>query len=64
VRDALRATDSPISVSFADPIPRAAGLKDEACGEAKRFFEITEGELHDVLCFCHHGDGMSTVGGW
>jgi hypothetical protein len=64
VRDALRGIDSPISVAFADPILRAAGPEDDTYGEAKRFFEITEGELHDVLCFCHHGDGMSTVGGW
>jgi hypothetical protein len=45
VRDALRATDSPISVAFADPILRAAGLKDDTYGEAERFFEITDGDV-------------------
>jgi hypothetical protein len=54
-RDALRSADSPISVAFADPILRTAGLKDDTYGEAKRFFEISDWELHDVVCYCHYG---------
>ncbi len=55
-RDAMVRDYSPISVAFADPVLRAAGLKDDTYGEAKRFFGLTDRELHDVLCYCHHGE--------
>ena len=34
---------------------RAAGLRDDTYGEAKRFFEITDWDLHRTLCHCHFG---------
>jgi hypothetical protein len=58
-RDDMRADDSPISVAFADPVLRAAGLKNDTYGEGKRFFEITDWQLHDILCFCHFGATMT-----
>jgi hypothetical protein len=58
-RDTLRCDDSPISVAFDDPLLRAAGLKDDSYGEAKRFFELSDWELHRVVCYCHHGAVMS-----
>jgi hypothetical protein len=55
VRETMRSAGSPISVAFEDPILRAEGLKDDSYGEAKRFFELTDGQLHEVLCYCHFG---------
>jgi len=58
-RAALRANDSPLSIAFADPRLRAAGLAGDTVGDAVTFFEVSEMELHNILCFCHHGDTMS-----
>src|SRR4051794_23365579 len=60
VRDELRCDDSPISVAFADPMLRAAGMKDDTYGEAKRFFSLSDRQLHAVLCYCHLG-AMTTA---
>jgi hypothetical protein len=58
VRDTMRSDESPISVAFEDPVLRAAGLKDDTYGEAKRFFQVSDKDLHDVLCYCHYGAGI------
>jgi len=58
-RAALRADDSPLSVAFADPRLRADGLAGDTVGDAISFFGIGELELHNILCFCHHGEAMS-----
>jgi hypothetical protein len=57
-RAALRADDSPLSVAFNDPRLRAEGLTGDTVGDAIGFFGISERELHNILCFCHHGDTM------
>lgn len=54
-RDASRCEGSPISVAFEDPVLRMRGLKDDSYGEAKRFFELTDWQLHDIVCSCHVG---------
>ncbi|MCQ8873641.1 hypothetical protein NP945_17545 [Mesorhizobium sp. LMG17149] len=54
-RDAARGEGSPITVAFEDPLLRALGLKDDTYGAAKRFFELSDGELHDIVCSCHVG---------
>jgi hypothetical protein len=54
-RAAMRSNGSPISVAFADPVLRAAGLENDSYGEAKRFFELTDRQLHKVICYCHFG---------
>jgi hypothetical protein len=59
-RDAMRPEDTPISVAFADPALRGAGLIDDSYGEAKRFFGLTDHQLHHVLCFCHYGATVSS----
>jgi hypothetical protein len=59
VRDGMREDDSPISVAFADPVLRFQGMADDTYGEAKRFFDLTDRELHHILCHCHVGDTMS-----
>jgi hypothetical protein len=56
VRDEMRGDNTPISVAFHDPVLRAAGMKNDTFGEAKRFFELKDGDLHDVVCFCHFGE--------
>jgi hypothetical protein len=58
-RSALRADDSPLSVAFNDPRLRAEGLAGDTMGAAVAFFGISEGELHDILCYCHHGATMT-----
>jgi hypothetical protein len=58
-RAALRANGSPLSVAFGDARLRAAGLAGDTIGDAVAFFEVSEMELHNILCFCHHGDTTS-----
>lgn len=58
VREGVRAAGSPLTVAFEDPLLRAAGLQSDTYGEAKRFFELSDGQLHDVVCSCHAGATM------
>jgi hypothetical protein len=58
-RAGLRREDSPISVAFADPVLRAAGLQDDSYGEAQKFFDVSNWELHRVVCYCHYGAAVS-----
>ena len=58
-RAAMRSDGSPISVAFADPVLRAAGLEDDTYGEAQRFFELTDNQLHKVICYCQFGSIVS-----
>ena len=55
----VRAENSPLSVAAEDPVLRVAGLKDDTFGEAMRFFELSEHELHRIVCYCHYGETMS-----
>jgi hypothetical protein len=54
-RAELRADDSLLTVAFNDPRLRAEGLTGDTVGEAVAFFSISERQLHDIVCFCHHG---------
>jgi hypothetical protein len=54
-RAAMRANGSPISVAFEDPVLRATGLANDSYGEAKRFFELSDRQLHEIICYCHFG---------
>lgn len=49
-RNTMRAAGSPISVAFEDTVLRDAGLSDDSYGEAKRFFELTDNQLHEIVC--------------
>jgi hypothetical protein len=60
-RDAMRRLGSPISVAFSDPVLRAAGLRDDTYGEAKRFFGLSDSQLHNIVCFCRSGDHISAA---
>ena len=59
IRASMRADNSPFSVAFSDPVLRAAGLKDDSYGEAKSFFEVSDRQLHWLVCSCHHGRSIS-----
>jgi hypothetical protein len=58
-RDPLRSPGSPIWVAFADPVLRAEGLTNDTYGEAKRFFELSDWQLHEIVCYCHFGATMT-----
>jgi hypothetical protein len=60
-RAAMRGDCSPISVAFDDPVLRAAGLENDSYGEAKRFFELTDNQLHRLVCHCHFGATLSAA---
>ena len=59
LRDTMRSDNSPISVAFADPVLRAQGLADDTYGEARRFFDISDRQMHNILCYCHFGETTS-----
>lgn len=60
VRAAIRCNNSAISVAFGDPLLRAAGLANDTYGEAKRFFELSDNQLHRIVCSCHFGATASS----
>lgn len=53
-RAGIRADDTPISVAFADPLLRAAGLAGDTFGDARKFFELSSEDAHALLCDCHY----------
>lgn len=61
-RDGIRCADSPISVAFEDPVLRAQGLANDTYGEAKKFFGLTDRQLHRIVCYCHHGLRVAAQG--
>jgi hypothetical protein len=52
-------------VAFADPVLRDAGLDGDTFGHAQKFFELSWGEAHELLCDCHYYGAMDgeTVAG-
>ncbi|PRD41978.1 hypothetical protein C5748_19080 [Phyllobacterium phragmitis] len=60
-RETMRSAGSPISVAFEDAVFRAEGMKDDSYGEAKRFFEITDRQMHEIVCYCHYGATVSAA---
>ena len=57
-RNVARGAGSPITVAYEDPVFRAMGLEDDTYGEAKRFFELSDWQLHNIVCHCHVGATM------
>lgn len=60
-RAMMRHGKSPISVAFDDPLLRAAGLRNDTYGEAKRFFGLSDTQLHNIVCFCRSGEFISAT---
>ena len=54
-RRALRADGSALTIAYADPVLRTAGLLSDRFGDAVDFFQISEHDAHIVLCSCHGG---------
>jgi hypothetical protein len=60
-RALARADDSLLTVAFSDPRLRAEGLAGDTMGDALAFFRISERQLHEAVCFCHHGPTISAT---
>jgi hypothetical protein len=58
LREIMRSPGSALTVAAEDPLLHAEGLKDDTYGEAKRFFEASDMQLHDIVCYCHVGAMM------
>jgi len=59
LRETMSCDDSPVSVAFADEVLRDQGLADDTYGEAKRFFDLSDRQMHGILCYCCYGKTMS-----
>jgi hypothetical protein len=55
----MRVDNSPLTVAFQDPVLRAEGLRGDRVGDALDFFELSEGGLHQLVCYCHFGQTVS-----
>src|SRR5918995_1969551 len=58
-RDAKRADHSPLTVAFEDPVLRGEGLRGDRVGDAVGFFDLSHGEMHRLVCYCHYGQTVS-----
>jgi hypothetical protein len=58
-RQTAREDDSALSVAFADPVLRAAGLAGDRYQDGVAFFALRDDEAHFILCSCHAGDTPS-----
>lgn len=54
----MRIDNSPLTVAFDDPILRAEGLKSDRLGDAIQFFDLSEHDAHNLVCYCRHGRTM------
>lgn len=52
-------SNTPLTVAFADPLLRGAGLAGDRIGDAMDFFELTRDEAHHLLCDCHYHGAMT-----
>jgi hypothetical protein len=59
VRRTMRRLHSPLSIATEDPVLRAAGLDNDTYGEGMRFFELSDWQLHGIVCYCHFGATMT-----
>ncbi|WP_426131151.1 hypothetical protein [Pararhizobium sp. PWRC1-1] len=59
LRASMRSDNTAITVGFNDPVLRAAGLENDTYGAAKRFFQMSDGQLHHIVCDCHFGTTVS-----
>lgn len=58
-RPLMRADGSPLTVAYADPVLRAAGLRGDTLGDAMLFFGLSERQGHRLLCSCMNGWSVS-----
>jgi len=55
----MRRDDSPLTVAFGDPVLRDEGLAGDSLGDAMKFFELNDQEVHYLVCDCHYHGGVS-----
>ncbi len=58
-RSALQQENSPLTVTFEDPVLRSAGLTSDRFGDGARFFGLSHWQLHDLVCDCHFGETVA-----
>jgi hypothetical protein len=54
-REARHVDQSPLTVAYADPVLRGAGLGGDTIGAAAGFFGLSQAQLHHLVCGCRHG---------
>jgi hypothetical protein len=59
-RPFMRADGSPLTVAYADPVLRAAGLRGDTLGDGMLFFDLSERQAHRLLCSCMNGFSISS----
>jgi hypothetical protein len=58
-RAAKRCDGSPLTVPFEDPTLRAQGLRGDRVGDAVEFFDLSHGDVHRLVCYCHYGQTVA-----
>lgn len=58
-RDGMRGDNTAITLAYDDPVLRAEGLEGDTYGDARRFFGLSDNQLHFALCYCYSGPAMS-----
>lgn len=54
-RPSLRSDRSALTIAYADPVLRAAGLASDRLGDATEFFQLSDRQVHRLLCSCMYG---------
>ncbi|AMN42690.1 hypothetical protein [Rhodoplanes sp. Z2-YC6860] len=55
----LRIDNSPLEIAYRDPVLRAQGLAGDRLADGMTFFDLSQAEVHYLLCDCHYS-GMIT----
>lgn len=50
----MRQGDLPLAVAYQDAQFREQGLESDLLGDAMKFFDLSMGEAHHLLCDCHY----------
>lgn len=58
-RRAYQGLNTPLTIAFSDPVLRDEGLRSERLGDVMDFFELSEGETHQLLCDCRYYGSMT-----
>lgn len=58
-RASLRADDSPLVIASQDAQFRREGLAGDSLGDIMKFFQLSDGEAHHLLCYCHYSDSIT-----
>lgn len=57
-RAPLRQTKSPLDIAYRDPVLRRAGLESDRFGDGQKFFGLSRGQVHHILCSCGYIGAM------